>query len=120
MQVVRAGREAVVAAERWKRADPAPFPHDAPAREARVVRAGKEIAAAPGFAERLRRVGLRDAGDEPDVILDRPRHIAVRTAERAEVDHESARPQRRVTARVPGEAREAGDPAFVVDAVASM
>jgi hypothetical protein len=63
---------------------------------------------------------LCDTGDQPAGVLDRPRHVAVRSAERAEIETETVQPEHRVPAVVVRQVREAGDQALIVDAVTGV
>src|SRR6185295_7064411 len=84
--IVGTRRETVVAAERGQRADLAFLPYDAEARRCRARRECEEAATAPRFTARLRCRRLRDTGDQSAGVLHRPCDIAVRSAERAEIE----------------------------------
>src|SRR5262249_999499 len=116
--VVRAGGEAVRAPERGQRRHDAVFPAEAETLVSDRCWGREEGGAAPALTQRVRLGRLRDAGDDAAVVLHRPEHTAVRTAERPEIGERAVPPEGGVLHLISGQVRGAGDPAQVVDAVA--
>jgi hypothetical protein len=116
--VVRAGCEAVGAAERGQRSHDTVLPDEAETLIANGGSSGKEGGTAPPLSEWVRLRGLRDPADDFPPVLDGPEDAAVRAAECAQVEDRVALPERRVLHLVAREVGNAGDPAAVVDAAA--
>src|SRR5262245_47353979 len=113
--------KAVVPAQRGKLFHYSVFviPHKPKTFFADNERSAEESRTAPTLAFWLRLVGLGDAHDNTPVVIHRPCHAAIRSAERAEGDQFSISPQRGLPALVSRHTGIARHPAAVIDAVAA-
>src|SRR5215813_3886737 len=116
---VRSCGKAVRSAERRQGCHFPVFPYETQATGARRGRRRKECGAAPVFSVWIRRSRLTDSGKSAAVVLHGPYDAAVQPSERIEIELQPVPPQSRMPGRVPDQVGVAGDPAAIVDAVAS-